>query len=237
MKKFCEIQRKALDNYWTKWYLIQCSMFIHCLIFFLWIQRWPLLSLQYWGGNLCLILDNQTTLLISLETEKIHKSEIDFIVYWFCADTKDWHRPPFTEVTRTLALFNPLRPIWILSEEWLGPSVSAAPAPLWGTWSVRLTEPEPVGEVTDNLNIHSVWIHCTAVFCKAIFQHLCNIGRWASRNLIDFTVHFLSIYVDLMSHHVPGPPGYDAVMTEQVSDSKEPKMLGQHIPSIPTPFI
>ena len=32
-------------------------------------------------------------------------------------------------------------------------------------------------------------------------------------NLTNFTVHFLSINVDLMSHHVPGPSGYDDVMT------------------------
>ena len=36
-----------------------------------------------------------------------------------------------------------------------------------------------------------------------------------------------------MSHHVPGPPDYDVVMTEQVSGPKEPKLLGRHMPSIP----
>ena len=45
---------------------------------------------------------------------------------------------------------------------------------------------------------------------------------------------FLSIYVNLMSHHVPGPLDYDVVMTEQVSGPKEPKLLGRHMPSIPT---
>ena len=35
-----------------------------------------------------------------------------------------------------------------------------------------------------------------------------------------------------MSHHVPGPPGYDVVMTEQVSGPKKPKLLGRHMPSI-----
>ena len=49
----------------------------------------------------------------------------------------------------------------------------------------------------------------------------------------DFLVHFLSIYVNLMSHHVPGPLDYDVVMTEQVSGPKEPKLLGRHMPSIP----
>ena len=44
--------------------------------------------------------------------------------------------------------------------------------------------------------------------------------------LDNFLVHFLSIYDDLMSHHVPSPPGYDVVMTEQVSGPKEPKLLG-----------
>ena len=29
-----------------------------------------------------------------------------------------------------------------------------------------------------------------------------------------------------MSHHVPGPPDYDVVMTEQVSGQNDPKMLG-----------
>ena len=51
--------------------------------------------------------------------------------------------------------------------------------------------------------------------------------------LDNFLVHFLSIYDDLMSHHVPSPPGYDAVMTEQVSGPKEPKLLGRHMPSVP----
>ena len=46
----------------------------------------------------------------------------------------------------------------------------------------------------------------------------------------DFSVYFLSIYDNLMSHHVPGPPDYDVVMTEQVSGQNEPKMLGQHKP-------
>ena len=36
-----------------------------------------------------------------------------------------------------------------------------------------------------------------------------------------------------MSHHVPSPPGYDVVMTEQVSGPKEPKLLGRHMPSVP----
>ena len=36
-----------------------------------------------------------------------------------------------------------------------------------------------------------------------------------------------------MSHHVPGPPDYDVVMTEQVPGPKEPKLLGRHMPSIP----
>ena len=49
----------------------------------------------------------------------------------------------------------------------------------------------------------------------------------------DFLVHFLSIYVNLMSHHVPGPPDYDDVMTEQVSGPNEPKLLGRHMPSVP----
>ena len=47
------------------------------------------------------------------------------------------------------------------------------------------------------------------------------------------TPDFLSIYVNLMSHHVPGPLDYDVVMTEQVSGPKEPKLLGRHMPSIP----
>ena len=46
-------------------------------------------------------------------------------------------------------------------------------------------------------------------------------------------VHFLSIYDDLMSHHVPSPPGYDVVMTEQVSGPKEPKLLGRYMLSVP----
>ena len=49
----------------------------------------------------------------------------------------------------------------------------------------------------------------------------------------DFLVNFLSIYDNLMSHHVPGPPDYDVVMTEQVPGPKEPKLLGRHMPSIP----
>ena len=49
----------------------------------------------------------------------------------------------------------------------------------------------------------------------------------------DFLINFLSIYDNLMSHHVPGPPDYDVVMTEQVSGPKEPKLLGRHMPSIP----
>ena len=36
-----------------------------------------------------------------------------------------------------------------------------------------------------------------------------------------------------MSHHVPGPPDYDVVMTEQVPGPKEPKLLGRHMPSVP----
>ena len=36
-----------------------------------------------------------------------------------------------------------------------------------------------------------------------------------------------------MSHHVPGPPDYDVVMTEQVSGQNEPKMLGRHKPTAP----
>ena len=36
-----------------------------------------------------------------------------------------------------------------------------------------------------------------------------------------------------MSHHVPGPPDYDVVMTEQVSGQNEPKMLGRHKPTTP----
>ena len=51
--------------------------------------------------------------------------------------------------------------------------------------------------------------------------------------LDNFLVHFLSIYDNLMSHHVPSPPGYDVVMTEQVSGPKEPKLLGRHMPSVP----
>ena len=51
--------------------------------------------------------------------------------------------------------------------------------------------------------------------------------------LCNFLIHFLSIYDDLMSHHVPSPPGYDVVMTEQVSGPKEPKILGRHMPSVP----
>ena len=49
----------------------------------------------------------------------------------------------------------------------------------------------------------------------------------------DFSVYFLSIYDNLMSHHVPGPPDYDVVMTEQVSGLNEPKMLGRHKPTTP----
>ena len=37
--------------------------------------------------------------------------------------------------------------------------------------------------------------------------------------LDNFLVHFLSIYDNLMSHHVPSPPDYDVVMTEQVQKS------------------
>ena len=48
-----------------------------------------------------------------------------------------------------------------------------------------------------------------------------------------YSLHFLSNYVDLISHHVSGPPVYDDAMTEQVSGPKEHKMLGQHKPSIP----
>ena len=51
--------------------------------------------------------------------------------------------------------------------------------------------------------------------------------------LDNFLVNFLSIYDNLMSHHVPSPPGYDVVMTEQVSGPKEPKLLGRHMPSVP----
>ena len=51
--------------------------------------------------------------------------------------------------------------------------------------------------------------------------------------LDNFLVYYLSIYDDLMSHHVPSPPGYDVVMTEQVSGPKEPKLLGRHMPSVP----
>ena len=36
-----------------------------------------------------------------------------------------------------------------------------------------------------------------------------------------------------MSHHVPGPPDYDVVMTEQVSGQNEPKMSGRHKPTTP----
>ena len=36
-----------------------------------------------------------------------------------------------------------------------------------------------------------------------------------------------------MSHHVPGPPDYDVVMTEQVSGQNEPKMLCRHKPTVP----
>ena len=39
-----------------------------------------------------------------------------------------------------------------------------------------------------------------------------------------------------MSHHVPGPPDYDVVMTEQVSGQNEPKMLGRHKPTTPYTF-
>ena len=53
----------------------------------------------------------------------------------------------------------------------------------------------------------------------------------------NFPVQFLGIYVDLMSHHVPDPPGCDVVMTEQVSGPKEPKLLGRHMPSIPYDFL
>ena len=50
---------------------------------------------------------------------------------------------------------------------------------------------------------------------------------------LSYLPDFLSIYVNLMSHHVPGPLDYDVVMTEQVSGPKEPKLLGRHMPSIP----
>ena len=36
-----------------------------------------------------------------------------------------------------------------------------------------------------------------------------------------------------MSHHVPGPPDYDVVMTEQVPGLNVPKMLGRHKPTAP----
>ena len=36
-----------------------------------------------------------------------------------------------------------------------------------------------------------------------------------------------------MSHHVPGPPDYDVVMTEQVPGLNGPKMLGRHKPTAP----
>ena len=39
-----------------------------------------------------------------------------------------------------------------------------------------------------------------------------------------------------MSHHVPGPPDYDVVMTEQVPGLNGPKMLGRHKPTAPYPF-
>ena len=38
----------------------------------------------------------------------------------------------------------------------------------------------------------------------------------------------------IMSHHVPGPPDYDVVMTEQVPGLNGPKMLGRHKPTAPT---
>ena len=44
---------------------------------------------------------------------------------------------------------------------------------------------------------------------------------------------FSSNYDNLMSHHVPGPPDYDVVMTEQVSGLNGPKMLGRHKPTAP----
>ena len=37
-----------------------------------------------------------------------------------------------------------------------------------------------------------------------------------------------------MSHHVPGPPDYDVVMTEQVPGLNGPKMLGRHKPTAPS---
>ena len=36
-----------------------------------------------------------------------------------------------------------------------------------------------------------------------------------------------------MSHHVPGPPDYDVIMTEQVPGLNGPKMLGRHKPTAP----
>ena len=44
---------------------------------------------------------------------------------------------------------------------------------------------------------------------------------------------FSSNYDNLMSHHVPGPPDYDVVMTEQVPGLNGPKMLGWHEPTAP----
>ena len=44
---------------------------------------------------------------------------------------------------------------------------------------------------------------------------------------------FSSNYDNLMSHHVPGPPDYDVVMTEQVPGLNGPKMLGRHKPTTP----
>ena len=40
-----------------------------------------------------------------------------------------------------------------------------------------------------------------------------------------------------MSHHVPGPPDYDVVMTEQVPGLNGPKMLGRHKPTAPNSVI
>ena len=39
-----------------------------------------------------------------------------------------------------------------------------------------------------------------------------------------------------MSHHVPGPPDYDVVMTEQVPGLNGPKMLGRHKPTAPNGY-
>ena len=110
------------------------SMFhVHSLPHFLFMdpEMTSFINSILWGRELIVfrlyvLLDNQTTLLNCLETEKIHKSETDDS-YWCCADTKDWHRAPFTKVTGTLPLVYSLRQIWILSDEWLAPSVSATP--------------------------------------------------------------------------------------------------------------